>query len=301
MGGRGKTPVAAQVGRLLVAAGERPAILSRGYRRRRPEEGVVIVSDGRHMRADLDRSGDEPMMLARHVPGAAVLVCDVRALAAAVAESVLGATVHVLDDGFQHRSIARDIDIVIVSPKDLRARRLPFGPLRSPVSALQHADAVIVDEGDGSGDNVLHLLDERIDRTTTPVFSLRRALGAPWWIEATEPGPPPAPADGPVVAVAGIATPARFHRALTAAGWNVAAMMGFGDHHAYRARDVRRIVAAAAAASARAVLTTEKDAMRLLPLRPLPALFAAVPLTVSVEPARIFGEWLLRRLGEVRS
>ena len=103
------------------------------------------------------------------------------------------------------------------------------------------------------------------------------------------------------MAVAGIATPGRFHRALTAAGWTVAEMIGFADHHAYRARDVRRMAEAAVAASARVVLTTEKDAMRLLPLRPLPVAFAAVPLTVSVEPTAVFREWLLRRLAEVRA
>ncbi len=102
MGGRGKTPVVAYVARLLVEAGERPAILSRGYGRRRQEDGVVVVSDGRHLLADLDRSGDEPLMLARTVPGAAVLVCERRALAGALAERRFGATVHVLDDGFQH-------------------------------------------------------------------------------------------------------------------------------------------------------------------------------------------------------
>src|SRR5204863_5351833 len=86
MGGRGKTPLVAYVARLLVAAGERPAILSRGYARRVVEDGVVIVSDGTHLLADLDRSGDEPLMLARAVPGAAVLVCEQRAIAAALAE-----------------------------------------------------------------------------------------------------------------------------------------------------------------------------------------------------------------------
>jgi len=74
MGGRGKTPVAALVARLLLAAGEKPAILSRGYRRRHPVDGVVIVSDGQHLVADLDRSGDEPLLMARLAPGAAVLV-----------------------------------------------------------------------------------------------------------------------------------------------------------------------------------------------------------------------------------
>ena len=145
MGGRGKTPVVAHLARLLLEAGERPAILSRGYARRRPEDGVVIVSDGTHLCADLDRSGDEPLMLARAIRGAAVLVCEVRALARTLAERALGATVHLLDDGFQHRQLGRDVDLVIIAPEDLQDRRLPFGRLREPVSALARADAVLVD------------------------------------------------------------------------------------------------------------------------------------------------------------
>ena len=85
MGGRGKTPVVAYLAKSLIAAGERPAILSRGYGRRRVEEGVVVVSDGEHLLADVDRAGDEPLMLARTVPGAIVLVCEQRATAAALA------------------------------------------------------------------------------------------------------------------------------------------------------------------------------------------------------------------------
>jgi tetraacyldisaccharide 4'-kinase len=296
MGGRGKTPTAACVARLLVAAGERPAILSRGYHRRRPEDGVVIVSDGRHLRADIDRSGDEPLMLARGVPGASVLVCDVRALAAAVAETTLDVTVHVLDDGFQHRSLQRDIDLVLVTPADLADRRLPFGRLRSSASALRRADAVIVD-GAGAAD-IAPQLERFIDKASTPVFTLRRRLEGPQWLEAGGVSRPlPAPSE-PVVAVAGIADPARFQRALETEGWQVAALLGFPDHHRYTPRDLARI---ATTAGDRVVVTTDKDAVRLLLHRPLPVAVAAVPLLVTVEPEQAFRTWLFDRLAGVRA
>lgn len=296
MGGRGKTPVVALVARLLVEAGERPAILSRGYRRADPEDGVVIVSDGTHRRADLGRAGDEPLMLARAVPGAAVLVCEVRAMAAALAEVALRSTVHVLDDGFQHRSLERDVDIVIVSPADLRDRRLPFGRLRSPVAALRRADAIVIDgarAADVAGD-----LAAAIGPSTIPVLTMVRRLGEPWWIDAAGRADVSASREDPVVAVAGIAAPDRFRHALEAAGWQVADLVAFPDHHAYGRRDLQRIVDAA---GGRPVLTTEKDAMRLLPLRPLPVPVAAVPLLVDVEPPDLFRDWLLRRLAEVRA
>ncbi len=297
MGGRGKTPTVAHVTALLMAAGERPAILSRGYGRRVVEDGVVIVSDGRHLRADLDRSGDEPLMLARQLPGAAVLVCDVRAMSAALAETTLGATIHVLDDGFQHRSLPRDIDLVLVTPGDLDDRRVPFGRLRSPVRALASADAVIVDEADAAG--IMPRLESLIDRTHTEVFTLRRSLGPPFWLEPQASDVGQAWIDpGPVVALAGIAAPERFVRTLEAAGWQVADLIGFADHHRYSRRDLDRI---ATAAKGRVVVTTEKDAMRLLPLRPLPVAIAAVPLVASVEPADLFRSWLLARVVEVRA
>src|SRR5687767_14460080 len=143
MGGRGKTPLVQYLARTLVADGERPAILSRGYGRLRVEDGVVVVSDGRHLLADLDRAGDEPLMLARDLPGVPVLVCEQRAIAGAMAHHAFGATALVLDDGFQHRQTARDVDIVLVTPADLTGRRAPFGRLRESPSVLARADAVV--------------------------------------------------------------------------------------------------------------------------------------------------------------
>ncbi|MEZ5319114.1 MAG: tetraacyldisaccharide 4'-kinase [Vicinamibacterales bacterium] len=285
-GGRGKTPVVALVTRLLLEAGERPAILSRGYGRRLREDGVVVVSDGDHLLADLDRSGDEPLMLARALPGARVAVCDVRALAGALAERALGATVHVLDDGFQHRALARTLDLVIVTPGDLADRRMPFGRLRESPAALGRADAVIID-----GD----LPSERLPGRR--VFRLVRHAGALEAVDAAGLEVPPVP-PGPVVAVAGIARPERLQATLEAAGWQVSGFLGFGDHHRFRAADLARIADAARAASAAAVVTTMKDAERLRPWRPLPVPVFAQPLTAAVEPADEFREWLLATLQE---
>jgi tetraacyldisaccharide 4'-kinase len=303
MGGRGKTPVVRLITRWLVEAGERPSILSRGYGRRTAEPGVVIVSDGSHVLADLDRSGDEPLMLARALPGAAVLVCDVRATAAALAERALGCTVHVLDDGFQH-PIRRDVDIVLVAPDDLTARRLPFGRLREPVTALARAAAVVIDDG-GASDEAHAATVREIARVSPQarVFRLVRTLGQVLDFDASLDSAPRAPgfAQGkPVIAVAGIANPERFARALVDAGWIVADLVAFPDHHRYRARDIGRIADAARATNASAILTTEKDGVRLRPLRPLrtPVPVGIVPLDVRIEPD--LQPWLAERLAAVR-
>jgi len=288
MGGRGKTPVAIHLARLLVGAGERPAVLSRGYGRRLVEPGVVVVSDGTHIQADLDRSGDEPLLIARAVPGAAVLVCEQRATARVLAERALGATVTILDDGFQHRQVVRDVDLVVVRPADLRDRPLPLGRLREPVRALARADAVIVDGPADGGDPAL-----RGRRT----FTLRRSIGAAVPLESDRPW---TPAPGRVVAVAGIAEPGRFAESLTAAGWTVARFIGFRDHHAYGPGDLDAIAAAVRESGAAGAVTTEKDAVRLRPRRPLPVPMAAIPLDVSIEPASEFRAWLFDRLRAAR-
>lgn len=292
MGGRGKTPLVARIARLLVDAGEKPAILSRGYGRRVPEDGVVVVSDGRHLLADVDRSGDEPLMLARAIPEAGVFVCDQRAIAGALAERHFGATVHILDDGFQHRVLARDVDIVIVAREDFGERPLPFGKLREPVTALGRADAVVLDGDSHTATNVSRLAP------SARHFTLRRSIGIVRALESHRPWP--ADERRPVVALAGIAGPDRFFRALRDAGWQVAREMPFRDHHAYTAADVERLASEVASSGAVGVLTTEKDAERLLPWRPFPVRVAAVPLEISVAPHDDFQTWLLARIREAR-
>ncbi len=287
MGGRGKTPTVIHLARLLIAAGERPAVLSRGYARRVVEPGVVVVSDGTHLRADLDRSGDEPLLIARSVPGAIVLVCEQRAIARTLATRIFGASVILLDDGFQHRQVDRDVDLVLLTADDLRDRALPFGRLREPVRALARAHAVVA-VGNEPFDVPFPALRK---------FRLTTRIGEPAPLEADRLWPA---GRGPVVAVAGIARPERFRASLDAAGWSVARMIAFRDHHRYRRADLDRIAAGVRETGAIGALTTEKDAIRLRPLRPLLMPIAAVPLDATVEPAAEFREWLFDRLREAR-
>jgi tetraacyldisaccharide 4'-kinase len=282
---------------MLVDAGEKPAILSRGYGRRLHEDGVVVVSDGEHLLADVDRSGDEPLMLARTVHGAGVFVCDQRAIAGALAERHFGATVHVLDDGFQHRALARDVDIVVVAPDDLDDRPLPFGRLREPVSALGAADAIVLGGGADADPDAARAVLSRVSPSALH-FRLRRSIGEVRALEHDRPWP--AHDRGPVVALAGIAGPERFFRALCEAGWQVAREVRYRDHHAYSAADVAKVAKDVAAAGAIGALTTEKDAERLLQWRPFPMRVAAVPLAVSVEPDGDFRAWLIGRVREAR-
>jgi tetraacyldisaccharide 4'-kinase len=282
VGGRGKTPTTACVARVLLDLGERPAILTRGYGRRRADDGVVIVRDGDGIRADLDRSGDEPLMLARQLPGVAILASANRYLAGTLAERHLGATVHLLDDGFQHLQLDRDVDLVIVAGEDLEAtsRTLPGGRLREPADALLAADAVL------ALDDEVFALGPKPRHAPFQMFRLRRTL------QETPPRR--------VFAVAGIARPQRFFADLRAAGHDVAGQRAFADHHRFSARDVERLVRDARAAGAEALITTEKDYVRLLPFRPFAMPVVRVALTMEPDPLPEFRRWLAGELDAAR-
>ena len=292
VGGTGKTPLVGHLAQLLLDAGERPAVLSRGYRRTQPEDGVTVVSDGARLRADIDRAGDEPLMLARALPGVPVLVSADRYLAGRVAEWHLGATVHLLDDGFQHFALGRDLDLLVVDPSDLeRPRTLPAGRLRESLHAARHADAVIVT--DPSAD--AQALAARLG--VAEGFTMVRTSGPA--SDDTFPGVRLVPPGSRVVVVSGIARPELFEEQTRAAGYDVAAALAFADHHPYEPADIARIAATVGEVGAIAVLTTEKDLMRLLKRRPWPFRVAVSQVSVRVEPERFAG-WLLARLAAAR-
>jgi tetraacyldisaccharide 4'-kinase len=290
VGGSGKTPVVGYIARLLLEGGERPAILTRGYGRRKSGEAVTVVSDRTAIRAGVYSSGDEPLMLARALPGVPVVVGASRYRAGRVAEDQLGATVHLLDDGFQHVQLERDVNLLLLSEDDLADRPLPGGRLREPLTAAAAADAALVSAGYLSA-------VERIARTVgiSTAFQVTRALGAPRTI-SNVPESVVVPPQARVFAVAAIAHSERFFSDVAAAGWHLVGSLSFRDHHYFTQSDVKRIDKAARLAAAAIILTTEKDAVRLeiCDLKGLP--FAAVPLIVGIKPADPFRDWLLARI-----
>jgi tetraacyldisaccharide 4'-kinase len=290
VGGSGKTPMVEYIARLLLERGERPAILTRGYGRRRPRDGVTVVSDGERVLADLDAAGDEPLMLASALPGVQVLVATDRYLAGRLAERHLGATVHILDDGFQHLQLARDVDLLLVAEDDLEDQPLPAGRLRERLSAAAVADAALITAGYDTA-------AERIGRAfgVSPVFRVTRSIGAPRNIAGARDSVV-VPSGSRVFVVTGIARPDRFVADISSVGWEICGMIEFRDHHPFEAGDIRRIAAEAKIAGSMVVLTTEKDAVRLraCDLGELP--IASVPLVVGVEPAGAFRDWLLDRV-----
>jgi tetraacyldisaccharide 4'-kinase len=219
-------------------------------------------------------------MLARALPQVPVLVCPDRHLAGRLAERQFASTVMLLDDGFQHLTLGRDVDVVVMPASDLDESMLPSGRLREPLDAASSADCLLVP---GSDDEVARVA-ATFDRM--PVFRLVNQYEELRSFDAV------AVHGQRVVAVAGIARPERFFSALRDRGYEVANALSFSDHHWYSANDIDRVRAAARETGADLVVTTEKDAVRLPP----DTGWAVLPMTARIEPAGQFVSWLRDRL-----
>jgi len=297
MGGSGKTPVVAALTRLLQDLGEKPVILSRGYGRR-SDTSMVVVSEGRGPIVDVNDSGDEPQMLARALPGTPIIVSADRHKAGSWAEDHLSASIHVLDDGFQHLKLARDVDMLLVSPADLAERVVPAGRLREPVESASAADVVLVPGSDADRARVQSAL--KVQTAFSVVASsgalcLVHPFGAPCDVKSRR-----------VVAVAAIARPERFFESLSASEFDVADTLSFRDHHWFDEKDVLRIEDMARTAGVGTIVTTEKDAVRLEGLvaararRPETLSWTFQPYIVRIEPEGPFRAWLTERLRGAR-
>ena len=248
VGGRGKTPIVARIARLLQEAGRPVAILSRGYGG--TAATPTLVSDGTSVVATAEVAGDEPVMLARALPGVIVAVARRRVDAGRLVEARFGPRAHVLDDGFQHLALRRDLDIVCVDADDLVARPLPAGPLREPAKALGRAHLVFLAGPRGAS------LPDALDPARTFRWR-RRSLG----FVSADGARRTAPARAFVLAA--IAGPERLIADLAALGCAVVGSALYRDHHRFTRREIEAAAAAARDAGAEAVVTTGKDAVRL--------------------------------------
>jgi len=268
-GGSGKTPFVLLLGELLKARGIKFDVLSRGYGRE--SRGVRLVDP-----EGLPREfGDEPLLIARklQVP---VIVGEDRHQAGQFAESRFGPQVHLLDDGFQHRALARDFDIVLVTPQDAGDQLLPAGRLREPLSSLRRADAVVLASGASA---------ESFPVEGKMVWRVRRGV--------VPKDVPPRP-----VVFCGIARPQNFVLQLRAANIEPAAEAVYRDHHAYEEKDIRELLALKQRSEAGGFVTTEKDAVNLggylSALQPL----AVVPVKMELSEAANAVDTMLHKIDE---
>jgi tetraacyldisaccharide 4'-kinase len=244
-GGRGKTPVVERLARILQEDGLPISILSRGYHGSFRGD-VLIVGDGRSVLAGASEAGDEPVMLAQSLPGVVVAVGPRRDRVGRAVEERFGPRVHILDDGFQHFRLMRDLDLVCASPQDLEDRPLPAGCLREFPSAIGRADLVFLTS------EAAHAL------TSERVFLLGRRIEGFFGVDGAPHPPPRRP-----FLLSGIAGPERFEADVRSQVVEVAGTWAFPDHHPFSAADIQGVVGRARSLGADAIVTTAKDAVRV--------------------------------------
>jgi tetraacyldisaccharide 4'-kinase len=298
VGGTGKTPFVQGLALALKGADRRPAIISRGYHAGDELRHPLVVSDGRRVLADADQAGDEPRWLAERCPGVPVVVHPNRWRAGLVAAEKLGCDLVVLDDGFQHDRLARDLDLVLWDLCDLprRMRLLPTGRLRERLGALRRADAVVLTHGEYLPSGRLERQRERVIRQlkrhapAVPIFEAQtriagheRVSGRPRPAEPAAPGAEAWPWRGRrVLAVSGLARPEGFESMIRASGAIVMRHFDYPDHHDYGIEDVDRWRAAMAQYGTELILTTTKDAVKMQDLPMFGLTVLAVQISMHV-------------------
>lgn len=250
-GGVGKTPVVAEIAKYLIFRGDKPAIISRGYGGKLSNKQINLISDGEKIYCNATLSGDEPFWLAENVKGAIVITSKNRYEAAKYAIEKFGVTHIILDDGFQHRKLYRDIDIVLSdSEKGFgNEKLLPAGPLREGPEAFKRIDKMVI-----VSKNLDHSRAEKIAKIT------EKRMKIPTFVCKTEPdyvyniktGQKLQP-DSEITAICAIGQPGQFFDFLK--DYKIKEMIPFDDHHQYELKDIQKIKGN--------IVTTEKDAVKL--------------------------------------
>jgi tetraacyldisaccharide 4'-kinase len=261
-GGTGKTPVALHLAEALGRAGWRPGIVSRGYGGRRPVDPMTVAPD-----SDPAQTGDEPLMMARRLGPLRVVVgrrrhaAALRALALTPQPDLL-----IMDDGFQHRGLHRDVNLLLLDGVRRwgNGRMLPLGDLREPMAGAARASALVVTRGSRAPRAEVLAWWER-HGSGGPVFWVDFTIGALRSLDGQTRLELPGEAPGPLFAFCALGHPEAFFADLLLAGvrWN--GTQAFRDHQALTAPDLARLEAQALAVEAVGLVCTEKDAVKLAP------------------------------------
>ncbi len=285
VGGTGKTPTSCMLAEWALGEGYRVAILSRGYGGKYRKK-VLAVSDGEKITVGPTQSGDEPYLLARKLRGVPVVISKKRYLAGLFANKKFDTNFFILDDGFQHLALERDMDLVLIDASSPfgNGHLLPWGTLREPIAQLKRADAFIITRsGHESRENeLLGLLTKRYP--TKPIFRgdhIPERIVFPGQNRVYE---PEFLSGKRVMAFAGIAQPEAFKETLIGLGTDLIFFKSFRDHHSFTDNEIQELVARKERMNVDYLLTTEKDWVRLEHLVPKNPDLAFLEIRVALIP-----------------
>ena len=311
VGGTGKTPTAQRLARDIRDMGYKVVILNRGYRSKWHGE-VGIVSDGENLHMDAAEAGDEAYMLAKHLPNVPVLIGAERAVTGKYAIEHFGAEVAILDDGYQHWQLIRDMDILLVDAVNVfgNGHLLPRGTLRESMSHISRADVCLITKVDqaetGAGEYIRDTV-HKYNKDAKIVESIHQPRCfiplAEWFIDLSSEGVSVESISGKqIMAVSAIGNPASFEQTLRDLGAEIMESIRYPDHHEYTVKEMRDVLQQADALGAQYIVITEKDAVKI------PAEFAksnwSIPIFVLCVEVKFqagateFQEELRRRLSE---
>ena len=262
VGGTGKTPLVVCVANILLRRGWKPSILTRGYGRSSKEE-MIVVAPGVGRRANAQEVGDEPALLARALPEVPLIMCADRFRGGQAAEERFQVDAHILDDGFQHLALARDVDLLALDATQSISdwRVLPAGRQREPLSALRRAQIVVLTRTDSADPKFLEELVCKVHPAAKVFRSRTNLLG---WRDAMSDAA--VSTEGiraqKVAAFCGIGNPRAFFADLRRWGFSLVAEDAFPDHHVYTGEEIQQLVENARKNGAAALLTTQKDAVK---------------------------------------
>ena len=283
VGGTGKTPLVEWVCRELAAADRKICVLSRGYGREKSKRRVV-VSDGASVLATEPEAGDEPLLLATNLVGIAAVISDADRFSAGLwAVENLGTDVFVLDDGFQHLQLARDLNVLVIDATDPwgGGHLLPTGRLRESISGMTRADCTVITRADRAS-NLESLKNEILELTSgravfSSIMNVRGLKSLAGEIVSHE-------ISKPIAAFCGIGNPESFFTQLRAEGLVVTRTEQFPDHHRYNQADIEKIIKNATSAGAKALITTAKDSVKLTGLQiPMPCYVLEIDIQLTNE------------------
>ena len=291
-GGTGKTPTAIWISKHLQAAGHPVAVLLRGYRRQN-RTGTTVVADGNRILGSIEESGDEAMMVARALPGCIVIVGKDRYAAGRAAIRMMGVStgILVLDDGFQHRRLHRDLDVVTVdNVKPFgTGKLLPSGTLREPCAALKRADTVLLTRTDLPSVPTLEPTKPAVRKNAAfdgivekdKICESRHCPTMLYELKSRQPAPPDWLRGQCILAVCGIGAPDAFAETLRQCGAKRVTLLAFPDHHRYCSEDFKQIRSRADESGADLIVTTEKDAQRMTGFEGTQCYVLAVTLEIT--------------------